>query len=243
MDDEAPPPWTTPADVLAYWFGPSALSTDFGAMTLSTQQYFDARVSAGVWRIPDLDKPVPAEGDPVRAAEDAQDAFVKQAAGALIQKAAKGELKGAQWTGGATGVLAQILLTSVLSRMAFRGLDERFAGDETGLALALSFYDSAARKAASPLERMWAYVPFMRAEDREVQEMSVDLYQELDRELVEQGCGCGKQMLKLAFDTHGVLKKWAGTFPHLNDSKDRDTDEDEHAWLISPGGKAFVHQA
>ena len=44
-------------------------------------------------------------------------------------------------------------------------------------------------------------------------------------------------------DTHGVLKKWAGTFPHLNDVKDRDTDQDEHAWLISINGKAFRRQA
>ena len=90
---------------------------------------------------------------------------------------------------------------------------------------------------------MWAYVPFMRAEDREVSEMSVELYQELDRELLSVGCGACKAMLKLAFDTHGVLKKWAGTFPHLNDVKDRDTDQDEHAWLISINGKAFRRQA
>ena len=164
-------------------------------------------------------------------------------ASALIKQAAKGELIGPQWNGTATGVLAQILLVSVLSRMAFRGQAERFAGDEAGLALALKFYDSPARKSASPFERMWAYHPFMRAEDREVQEMAVDLYSELDRELLAANCGCGKAMLKLAFDTHAVLKKWAGTFPHLNEFKSRDTDEDEHAWMMSAAGKAFVRQA
>jgi uncharacterized protein (DUF924 family) len=160
--------------------------------------------------------------------DDGFDAQVRERFGALIAQAVAGGLR--EWDDeGPQGTLARILVLDQFTRNARRDTSGAFEGDALALAAARSLVDSGADRALTPVQRWFAYLPFMHAEDARAQEQSVELFTELARE--HPGFDSA---LDYAHRHRGVIARF-GRFPHRNRILGRASTPDELAYLSQPG--------
>ena len=150
--------------------------------------------------------------------------------GPLIGQAVAGGL--CEWDlAGPPGVLARILVLDQFTRNAHRGTPAAFAGDVLALDAARKLVDTAADQALEPIERWFAYMPFMHAEELEAQERCVQLFSAL-------------AALDPAFDNaldyarrHRDVIARFGRFPHRNEILGRAATGDELEFLQLPGSR------
>ncbi|RFB06206.1 DUF924 family protein [Parvularcula marina] len=102
------------------------------------------------------------------------DAAIAARFGALFDEAARGALD--DWQETPRGTLALLILLDQFSRNLFRGKAEAFAQDEKAQGIAARLVEKGWDLALSPDERAFAYLPFMHAEDMDLQNRSVDLF-------------------------------------------------------------------
>ena len=141
------------------------------------------------------------------------DELVRSRFGALIERAAAGEL--APWADSPRRRLSLILLLDPLPRHAFRGTERAFAADRDALALALSGMQCAADAALTPVERIFFYMPLQHAELPDAQEESVAAYRRLRNEAPEELAGMFADALAAA-ELHRSIVARFGRFPHRN---------------------------
>src|SRR5487761_1000809 len=96
------------------------------------------------------------------AEEQRVDDLVRSRFGALIERAAAGELL--SWADSPRRRLSLILLLDQFPRHVLRGTERAFASDREALALTLSGMQSAADAALAPVERIFFYMPLQHAE-------------------------------------------------------------------------------
>ncbi len=174
-------------------------------------------------------------GDERSELRQRRDEHIRVRFGALVERAAKGEL--AAWADGPRRRLSLILLLDQFPRNIHRGSARAFACDSQALALALSGMQSGADAALNVMERIFFYMPLQHAESREVQEESVAAYRRLLAEVPEELRGPFSGALRSAENHRAIIERF-GRFPHRNHALGRQSTAEELEWLRT-GGASF----
>ena len=174
-------------------------------------------------------------GDESSALRQRRDEHIRVRFGALLERAAKGEL--AAWADGPRRRLSLIILLDQFPRSIFRGSARAFAYDGQALAPSLSGMQSGADAALNVVERIFFYMPLQHAETREVQEESVAAYRRLLAEAPAELHDNFAGALRSA-ENHRTLIERFGRFPHRNRALGRETTPQELDWLRT-GGATF----
>lgn len=101
-----------------------------------------------------------------------------------LAAAASGARK--DWEKTPQGRLALVILFDQFSRNIHRGTPQAYATDPLALALAQRSIKEKIDQSLQLIERVFLYMPFMHAEDRAVQELSVHVFEELIRQSQEK---------------------------------------------------------
>jgi uncharacterized protein (DUF924 family) len=169
------------------------------------------------------------------AEEQRADDLVRSQFGALVARAAAGEL--AAWADSPRRRLSLILLLDQFPRHVHRGTERAFATDREALGLTLSGMQSAADAALTPVERIFFYMPLQHAELRDAQEESVAAYRRLLNEAPEELEAMFVSALESAVQHRSIVARF-GRFPHRNRALGRPNTPEEEAYL-GQGGKGF----
>lgn len=147
--------------------------------------------------------------------------------GTLIRAALAGQLD--DWAGSAEGELARILLLDQFPRNAWRGTAEAFRGDSLALGYAWAMIEGGRDALLVPVQRKFVYLPLMHAEDLDIQNRCVELFEAL------AGIDPGEQKsLQYAIAHRDIIQRF-GRFPHRNSVLGRASTDDEIEFLRTPG--------
>ena len=147
---------------------------------------------------------------------------------ATLEAAMSGELE--HWKESPRGRLALIILLDQLSRNIYRGTPAAFQQDRQALAACREGIGQGHDEQLSPIECTFFYMPLEHAEDREVQALSVRLFESLAkessgewREQLVANAGYARQ--------HRDIVEKFGRFPHRNALLERSSSPAEEAYL------------
>jgi uncharacterized protein (DUF924 family) len=146
--------------------------------------------------------------------------------GSAVEAAIDGAYE--SWRAEPRGALALILLLDQFTRNIYRDTPKAFAGDARALSVAVGIVDAGNDRPMTPYERMFVYLPFEHAEDRAMQDRSIELFTRLDRETPL------KNQLEWA-EKHAVIIRRFGRYPHRNAILGRTSTPEEIAFLAQPG--------
>lgn len=135
-----------------------------------------------------------------------------------------------QWCTSAPGALARVVLLDQLTRNAFRGTPEQFAGDPAALATAVDAIDRGFDHALDAHERSFLYMPFEHSERLDMQDRSVALFTAL---AAETGVDAP---LPWAQKHRDIIRRF-GRFPHRNALLGRVSTPEELLFLEQPGSR------
>ncbi|MEP6702640.1 MAG: DUF924 family protein [Betaproteobacteria bacterium] len=158
--------------------------------------------------------------------DPAFDAAILRQFAPLLEQALTGGLR--EWDAELRGALARIIVLDQFTRNAFRDTPRAFAGDALAQAAALTIIESGADRLLAPRERMFAYLPFEHAENREWQERSVGLFSALAKD-----AGLD-DLLDFPMRHRDIVARF-GRFPHRNRILERDSTPEEIEFLKLPG--------
>ncbi|MGD8378646.1 MAG: DUF924 family protein [Gammaproteobacteria bacterium] len=188
------------AEILVFWFGDVALA---GPVPASRRQRWFA-------------------------VDSTFDAEVARRFGTDVDAACRGALTG--WGEQPGPCLALILLLDQFTRNIHRGRPHAFVGDEAALAAARGAISAGHDHALGTAQKVFLYMPFQHAEELDVQEAGVALFEALaeqagaaDRELAES-------VLEFARLHRDIVRRF-GRFPHRNALLGRETTDAERAYL------------
>jgi len=156
------------------------------------------------------------------------DGIIRARFGALVERAAKGNL--ASWADSPRRCLSLIIVLDQFPRNIYRGTARAFASDELALAATLSGIHSAADGALDVIERIFFYMPLQHSEVREVQDESVVAYRRLLTEAPQEFRGVFEESLQSAEEHRSLIERF-GRFPHRNRILGRANTPEESAWL------------
>ena len=134
------------------------------------------------------------------------------------------------------GNLALIILLDQFSRHIYRGQSNAFAGDSEALAIAQQGIIAGFDKELSFFERVFYYLPFEHSEDLKKQKMSVALYTRLCDEAAPEHKTFAENYLEYAQAHYDIIERF-DRFPHRNEILDRDSSEEEMAFLQTEGSR------
>jgi len=174
-------------------------------------------------------------GDESAALRQRRDEHIRVRFGALLERAANGELTA--WADGPRRRLSLIILLDQFPRSLFRGSARAFVCDAQALALTLSGMQSGADAALNVVERIFFYMPLQHAESREVQEESVAAYRRLLAEAPQELQGPFNSAVRSAENHRAIIERF-GRFPQRNRALQRDGTAEELDWLAA-GGASF----
>lgn len=156
------------------------------------------------------------------------DAEIRTRFGAAIEQALQGGLR--DWdTAGRHGALARILLLDQFTRNCFRGSARAFAGDALALQAALALIAAGRDQDLTPVQRVFVYLPLEHAEDLDLQQRSVALFEALAAQHPAH-----EAALDYARRHLDVIQRF-GRFPHRNQALGRSSTPEELAYLAQPG--------
>jgi uncharacterized protein (DUF924 family) len=158
------------------------------------------------------------------------DAQIREHFGGLLAQAMDGALDG--WmVAQPPAALARIVVLDQFTRNAFRDTPLAFAGDAQALAGARALVARGDDLALTPLQRVFAYLPFEHAEDLVMQRESQRLFAALLRDDASM----------VSFDDyarrHAEVIERFGRFPHRNAVLGRVSSAEETAFLQQPGSR------
>lgn len=138
------------------------------------------------------------------------------------------------WPENPRGRLARVILLDQLPRNIYRGRPEAFAWDalarrEANAALAVG--DEAVLR---PIERVFLYMPFEHAEDMALQDLAVEKFAALCRQIPESSRSIFQGFLDYAIRHRDIIRRF-GRFPHRNAILERPSTVEEIAFLREPG--------
>lgn len=196
------------AELLQFWFGVPVAAAALTDPAIAARQ-------AGLWW----------------RKNPAVDAEIRQRFEPLLQAEQRGEH--AAWQS-PRALLARIILLDQLSRNMYRGQAAAFANDDAARALARQLLASEADQMLSPIERVFAYLPFEHAEHWAEQQQSVALFAALCRQAPPEWQEACQGFLDFA-EQHCVIVERFGRFPHRNVLLGRPSTAEEQAFLQQPG--------
>lgn len=143
------------------------------------------------------------------------------------------------WREDPQGRLALIILQDQMARNIFRKKAEAFAYSELTLELVLEFVKNREDKNYKFYEKVFFYLPLEHSENIEHQNLSVELFGEMHKEVEgdENLKPVAANFLKFAIEHQEIVKKF-GRFPHRNDVLNRPSTEEELKFL-KDGGSRF----
>ena len=156
------------------------------------------------------------------ARSDAFDAALRDALGALHDRAAAGELDA--WAATASGALALVLLLDQAPRNLHRGSARAFATDAAAVRHARAAIDAGHDREVDDDARLFFYLPFEHSEDLADQDRAVALCATLPNPLFHD----------YAIRHRDVVARF-GRFPHRNAVLGRDSTAEEIEFLKQPG--------
>ncbi len=153
---------------------------------------------------------------------DETDAMLKERFGTLVDAARAGALE--SWKNAPHTALALTLLLDQLPRNLFRGTPQAFASDADAVRLADDVRAQGFDKAYRGMERSFFYLPYMHAEDMDLQSLACDLYRAM-----------GNQNAYYYALLHMDAIRRFGRFPHRNAILGRASTPEEEAYMASGG--------
>jgi uncharacterized protein (DUF924 family) len=134
--------------------------------------------------------------------------------------------------------LALIIILDQFPRNIYRGTPQAFAYDNDALRLTLMAIDTGMYESLSFVERLFFFMPLQHAEDLEIQNLSVQMFQQLihvaDNPIHKDGA---EDSLVYANLHKEIIEKF-GRFPHRNEILDRPSTKAELEYLAS-GAETF----
>lgn len=129
------------------------------------------------------------------------------------------------WIAAPESALALVIALDQFPRNIFRGGPRAFESDDLALDHARTAIEKGHDQAMTPEQRQFFYLPFMHAEDRDVQDRSVELYEALGNE----------NSLHFAREHRDIVQRF-GRFPHRNAILGRDSTPEEAEFLKTHSG-------
>lgn len=157
-----------------------------------------------------------------------QDREIRERFGALVEQARAGQLD--DWAATTRGRLALIILIDQFSRNIYRGQGEAFAKDHVALELARQGFDSGAFAELDTVERLFAYLPFVHAEDLECQRRAVHYAIESALKAPPELRSMMESAVDFARKHIDVVARF-GRFPHRNPALARTSTSEEQTYL------------
>lgn len=146
----------------------------------------------------------------------------------VLQKAMVGELD--HWLVDARGQLALIIVLDQFSRHVYRDTANAYAQDAKALMIAMQGAQREVEHHLSLIERVFYYFPLLHAEDRFVQQQSIQAYTLLEQYALEETKVIYQSFLQFAYYHHDVIQRF-GRFPLRNAVLGRVSTEDEQAYI------------
>ncbi len=135
-------------------------------------------------------------------------------------------------------LLAFIILLDQFPRNVYRGTPKAFAYDTHALKLTRKLIDEGIDSVFPYVERQFVYMPLQHAEDKDIQQLSVKMFESLkqaaDNDVLKQS---GQESLWYA-ELHKEIIDDFGRFPHRNEILGRDSTKAELDYLAS-GAESF----
>jgi uncharacterized protein (DUF924 family) len=150
--------------------------------------------------------------------------------GAEYQAAVEGRLD--EWRKTPRGRLALIILLDQFSRWAYRNTPSAFMQDKAAQALCIEGLREKMDKSLTLIERVFFYMPLVHAENSEIQDQSIQLFQALVSLSMTETTQVYQLFLAYAYAHFRVVKEF-GRFPQRNHILGRKSTEEEIAFLKS----------
>lgn len=160
------------------------------------------------------------------------DAEIGRRFGDLRRRAIAGELD--DWLRSARGRLTAIILVDQFSRNLHRGHPEAFGQDGLARRWCREALAQQADQALRPIERVFVYLPLEHSESREDQAQSVQLFEQLVREVPAEEQTLFEFYAGFARAHRDIIERF-GRFPHRNAILGRTSTAEELAFLQQPG--------
>lgn len=146
------------------------------------------------------------------------------------EEAIEGKLS--DWAATPRGRLALIILLDQFSRWAYRNSSNAFAYDKTAQMLCVEGLKQKMDQSLTLIERVFFYMPLVHAEDSEIQEQSIQLFQSLVALSMTETTQVYQLFLAYAYAHFRVVKEF-GRFPQRNHILGRKSTDEEIAFLKS----------
>lgn len=164
--------------------------------------------------------------------EEATDRLIRDCFAVDVRRAAGGEY--ASWRHSARGTLALILLLDQFTRNIFRGSAAAYAEDEKARTLCLAGLEKGLDRRLGTVERAFFYLPLEHAEDRQLQQRSVQAFAALRNEAPPALRELCASFYDYALRHQEIIERF-GRFPHRNAPLNRASSTEEEAFLQQPG--------
>lgn len=135
-----------------------------------------------------------------------------------------------EWSKTPRGRLAMIILLDQFPRYLHRGSQKAFIYDEKAQQLCADGLRDKMDQSLTLIERVFFYMPLVHAENAEIQEKSIRLYQELVTLSMSETTQIYQLFLAYAYAHFRVIKEF-GRFPQRNHSLGRKSTDAELAFL------------
>lgn len=160
--------------------------------------------------------------------DPAFDAQCRERFGALVERAARGELS--SWESSAPGALALVLLLDQFPRNLFRNDARTFATDPQARGVSDRAIARGFDREVSTLARAFFYLPFEHAEDLALQDRCVALSEKAAAEAPPELAEVGASLVSYAQKHRAVIARF-GRFPHRNAVLGRESTPEETEFL------------
>lgn len=164
-----------------------------------------------------------------------RDAEMRERFGELVQAASEGKLD--FWAETPRGRLAVLILLDQMRRNIYRGTAEAFGRDGRARYLMRDGVSRLMDLKLTPIERVFFYMPLQHSESLDDQEMAVDRFLQLEREVASDHREIFAGFRKYAQKHRDIVARF-GRFPHRNSILGRRPTAEETAWLEG-GGERF----
>ncbi len=146
------------------------------------------------------------------------------------QAATSGQL--IEWASTPRGRLALIILLDQFSRWNYRNSPTAFNFDKMAQQLCIEGLRANMDQSLTLIERVFFYMPLVHAEDTEIQDRSIQLFQSLVSLSMTETTQVYQLFLAYAYAHFRVIKEF-GRFPQRNDILGRESTSEEIAFLKS----------
>lgn len=120
------------------------------------------------------------------------------------------------WRDEPTSALAEIIVADQFPRNIYRGSASAFRGDKHALRCALNLIDRGGDVDLPVIQRMFVYLPLEHAENREIQQQCVNMFEMLVADCSPKFDKLMTGALKSVVEHAEIIRKF-GRFPHRNE--------------------------